>query len=374
MKISLAHHWLVSHRGGEKVLQEFCRLTKSKTLYTLVETLGSSGDFSFKEIKTSFLQRVPFARTRYKSMLPLHPVAVRRMKVKDCDFLLSTDAAVMKGIQVPAGVPHVCYCHSPPRYLWEMQETYLEQSKGINWLNKLVFKAVTPYVRDFDKKAAKNVTQFIANSAFVAERIKRCYGRDATVIHAPVSLEDFSYSETKEDYYLVVSQLVPYKRIDLAVKAFNENGRSLIVIGEGSELKTLKEFAKSNVKFLGRQPFSVLKDHYSRAKAFVFPGIEDFGITPLEAMASGTPVIAYGEGGLLETVVQGETGEFFFDQTADSLNEAIEKFENSTTAKAQACRLRAEAFSPEVFRAKMKSFLRESYPGLFENFQFGDER
>jgi glycosyltransferase involved in cell wall biosynthesis len=366
---SLAHHWLVAERGGEKVLHSFSQLFPSADLYTLVATEDSSrfsGWLQGHHVTTSLLQKFPGAERRYKSLLPLFPWAIARLKVKEgTKLLLSSDAAVIKGLKLPEDTIHVCYCHSPPRYLWEMQDTYLQQSSGLGAFGRFVFKTITPYVRDFDRKAAKRVDHFIANSQFVAERIERCYGRKAAVIYPPVAFEDFIYNEDKEDFYLVVSELVPYKRIDLAVEAFNRNGKRLVIIGDGSERQSLQVKANSNIEFLGRAPFETLKDHYSKCRAFIFPGIEDFGITPLEAQASGSPVIAFGEGGALETVIDGKTGAFFHQHTADALITAIDDFEQMEIDPV-VCREQAVRFSEPRFRQEMKEYLIKVAPNALE--------
>ena len=371
--LALAHHWLISERGGEKVLQSFSRLFPLATICTLVSSRDTAlfGEWiSGHSVKTSLLQKIPAASQHYKKLLPFFPLAITQLRASDdTQLLLSSDASIIKGLRLPEEAIHVCYCHSPPRYLWEMQDTYLKQSSQLGWLGKMVFKAITPYVREFDRRAAQRVDHFIANSNFVMKRIKRCYGKDSTVIYPPVATDDFIYSSEKDDFYLVVSELVPYKRIDIAVEAFNQNGKRLLIIGSGSELEYLKSIARPNIEFLGRAPFDTLKQAYSKCRAFIFPGIEDFGITPLEAQASGTPVIAYGEGGALETVIESETGLFFDAQTADSLVEAVDRFEGMQFDPL-ACRRQAERFSEPRFRQEIKDFLVKVAPDVLEGYEW----
>lgn len=369
--ISLLHHWLVGLRGGEKVLEQFCTLFPNAHIHTLVKTedLKKLGDIiPVHDIRCTFLDLLPFSETIYQNLLPLFPVAIGNHNVKS-DFVLSSDASLIKGMKLDRNTPHVCYCHSPPRYLWDMQEEYLA---NMNPLKAKVFLLLTPYLRKFDLKGAENVDHFIANSRYVKERIQRIYNRESTVIHPPVALEDFDFTKESEDFYLMVSALVPYKRVDLAVKAFNKLGKKLVIIGEGSEYDKLKTLADDNIEMLGSQSFDVLKDHYARCKAFIFPGVEDFGITPLEAQASGKPVIAMKKGGALETVLDNETGIFFEKQTPEALIEAVEKFEKIITSfDSRRIRRHAEKFSPDRFRSEIKAFLIEKYPSYFSNFEWG---
>jgi glycosyltransferase involved in cell wall biosynthesis len=360
-KVALAHHWLVGMRGGERVLEQICQVLPGAPLYTLVANPAKlSKSLQGRAIYTSPLQRFPGGARQYKKLLPLFPWATSSLAVKEpVDLLLSSDASVIKGLSFPSGTPHVCYCHSPPRYLWDRQEDYTTSSEVMGPVGRYLFKRVVPYVREFDRKAAGRVTHFIANSCFVRDRILACYGRSSEVIYPPVELDQFQPTgEEPDDFYLVVSQLVPYKRIDVAVEAFNRLGRKLVVIGEGSERTRLEKMAGPSITFLGSQPLSVLRDHYRRCRAFIFPGVEDFGITPLEAQASGRPVVAYRAGGARETVREGTTGVFFDQQTPESLEQAMIDFEaRREDFDPAACRANAEGFGTDRFRDNLGRFL-----------------
>jgi glycosyltransferase involved in cell wall biosynthesis len=364
-RVALAHHWLVSMRGGEKVLEQISQLFPDAPIYTLVALAERlSPQLQQHPIRTSWLQTFGGVRT-YKKLLPFFPSAIRSLRVEPpVDLVLSSDASVIKGLTVPDGTPHICYCHSPPRYLWDLQDDYLKSAEIGGALGRAVFSRVTPGLREFDRRAASRVTHFVASSLFVQERIRAYYGRESSVIYPPVAIDDFMPAEgAPEDFYLIVSQLAPYKRIDVAVEAFNRLGRRLIVIGEGSEHAHLASSAKANITFLGPQPFSVLQDHFRRCRALIFPGVEDFGITPLEAQACGRPVLAFGLGGVLETVLEGITGTFFFEQTPDSLIDGIARLEaNMDRFDVAAARRQAERFSPARFRRELISLLRQVVP------------
>ena len=358
-RAALAHHWLVGMRGGEKVLEQICQVLPGAPIYTLVaDPAKLSSLLQGHPIHPSWLQRLPGGAQNYKKLLPLFPAAISSLKVEPpVDFVVSSDASVIKGLSVPPGVPHICYCHSPPRYLWDLQKDYAESAETGGALGRAVFKRVVPYVREFDRQAAARVTHFIANSEFVRQRIRDSYGRESEVIHPPVALNEFTVAgEKPDDFHLVVSQLVPYKRVDIAVEAFNRLGRKLIVIGEGSERARLEKMAGPTITFLGSQQQPVLSDHYRRCRALIFPGVEDFGITPLEAQASGRPVVAFRMGGALETVRDGISGLFFDVQTAESLVDAVQRLDGIEIDPNE-CRRNVERFSPEKFREQFTAFL-----------------
>jgi glycosyltransferase involved in cell wall biosynthesis len=376
VEVALAHHWLVQMRGGEKVLEQFCMLFPSAPVYTLFakkEKLSSL--LQRQSFRVSPLMQLPKAEHHYKKMLPLFPSVLAQLHLEGHpQLLLTSDAAVMKGMKYDPSIPHVCYCHSPPRYLWDMQEEYMNHTSGLNGAGRLAFKTTAPYLRHFDYEAAQRVDYFIANSQFVANRIQLFYQKPSVIIHPPVALGEFQHDQERDDFYLIVSELVPYKRIDLAVEAFNRLGKKLVIIGTGSEFDSLKAGANSNIAFLGRQPSFVLKYHYERCRAFIMPGIEDFGITPLEAQAAGGPVIAYGRGGVRETVIDGKTGRFFEDQTPKSLADTIIRFEEEHHLYLpMVARRQAEKFSPARFRGEVKSFLRRTFPHLFADYAWPDE-
>ncbi|MDY0384159.1 glycosyltransferase, partial [Trichlorobacter sp.] len=297
----------------------------------------------------------PKAAKKYQSYLPLMPIALEQLDLRGYDLVISSESGPAKGVIVSPGTPHICYCHTPMRYAWDMYHDYLENAGRIT---RLLMPPLIHYLRLWDLASAARVDHFVANSAFVAKRIEKHYRRNAVVINPPVSAVDFSISEQTEDFYLMVGQLVRYKRTDLAVEAFNLSGKRLIIIGDGEQYEDLKRMAAPNVTVMGRQPFSVIREHYSKCKALIFPGVEDFGIVPLEAMASGRPVIAYRKGGALETVVEGVTGLFFDQQTPEALNDAVAAFESMHEIfDAHAIRNHALSFDKEAFKRKFMDYV-----------------
>lgn len=362
MKIALIQDWLVGYAGGEKVLEQILALYPDADLFTVVDFLppGKRDFILNKETRTTFIQRLPFARTKYRAYLPLMPLAIEQLDLSAYDLVISSSHAVAKGVLTGPDQVHVSYVHSPIRYAWDLQHQYLAESGLQRGIKSWLARKILHYLRLWDVRTANGVDHFIANSHFIARRIQKVYRRDAEVICPPVDVARFQLREDKEDFYLTASRMVPYKRIPLIVEAFSRMpDKRLVVIGEGPDFERARALATPNVSLLGYQSAEVLIDHMQRAKAFVFAAEEDFGITPVEAQACGTPVIAYGRGGSLETV-RGEgdapTGLFFHEQTVPAIVAAVEAFEQRPQAiSARACREHAERFSPESFRAAMKA-------------------
>jgi glycosyltransferase involved in cell wall biosynthesis len=358
MKVAIVHYWLVNLRGGEKVLEALCELYPQADIYTHVYNPAVFKDsiISQHSIKQSFISKLPFAKKMYQNYLPLMPLALEQFDLSDYDLVISSESGPAKGVIPAPGQPHICYCHSPMRYAWDM---YHEYRNRCGWLKRFLMVPFLHYIRRWDQLSSMSVSHFIANSSFVAGRIKSFYNRDSEVIHPPVDFDVFSLSGAPaKDYYLLLGQLVPYKKADLAVQAFNLSGRKLKIVGEGEQFELLKKIAGDNIELLGRQPFDEIKVLLANCKALIFPGIEDFGIVPLEAMASGRPVIAYKKGGALETVKEGVSGVFFEEQNESSLNAAIEKFEQAPDVfKPESIRRYVEIFSKENFKNKISSFV-----------------
>jgi glycosyltransferase involved in cell wall biosynthesis len=362
MKVALVHDWLTGMRGGERCLEVFCELFPDADLYTLLHVPGSVAPLiEQRRVVTSFIQRLPGSARGYRRYLPLFPLAVSRFDLRGYDLVLSSSHAVAKSVPVPPGALHVCYCFTPMRYVWDLYDDYFGRSAGV--VTRAVMPPVAAALRRWDRRTAAGVRHFVAISRFVADRIRRAYGRSADVIYPPVDVARFRIEDSPGDYYLVVSALTPYKRIDLAVEAANRLGRRLIVVGTGPEERRLRALAGSNVEFLGWRGDAEVADLYARCRALLFPAIEDFGITPLEAMASGRPVIALKKGGALETVVPpGEadppTGLFFERQMVDDVSGAMREFERDPSRfEAKTLRRRAEAFDRPVFKERIRAYL-----------------
>ncbi|MGE4547023.1 MAG: glycosyltransferase family 4 protein [Desulfurella sp.] len=362
MKIALVHDWLPILGGAEKVLESIYELYPSP-IYTLIKNSKALKGSVFENatIYTSLIQKLPFANTKYRSYLPFFPLAVEQFDLSDYDLIISSSYAVAKGVLVRPNQTHICYCHSPIRYAWDMYFEYLKDAKLEKGFKGLIAKVVLHYIRMWDYASAQRVDYFIANSINVANRIKKFYGRDAYVIYPPVDVDNFELWEQKEDFYLTASRLVPYKKIDLIVEAFsNMPNKKLIVCGDGPQMNLIKKKAAKNIEIIGYAPFDKLKLYMQKAKAFVFAAREDFGIVPVESMSCGTPVIAYKAGGSMETVVENVTGIFFEEQSIKNIVEAIELFEKKQdTFDPKVIRNHALQFSKQRFREQFKSFIEE---------------
>ena len=348
MKVAIIHFWLIAMRGGERVLENICDLYPEADIFThVVDRNALSNKLRARNIKTTFIQNLPFARRSPQKYLPLMPRALEQLDLQDYDLVISSEAGPAKGVITRPDAAHVCYCHSPMRYIWDQYHIY-KSSAGP--LTRLAMPRIAHRLRQWDLSSASRVDTFVANSAFVAQRIKKYYRREAVVIYPPVQLDQFVRRREVDNAFLWVGQLVPYKRCDIAIGAFNKLGLPLIILGDGPEKKRLQRMAKSNIRFVDKLSFSQLCEAYSRAKAVVFTAVEDFGIVPVEAMASGRPVIAYGRGGVSESVTENVTGIFYNESTTESLIEAVERFENWLPEfDPQAAVARASCFAPERF-------------------------
>jgi len=363
MRVALVHDWLNGMRGGEKVLEQLGALYPGSPIHTLLyEPDRISAAIKTHAIRTSFIQSLPFARAHYRWYLPLFPAAIEHFDFTGTDLVVSSSHCVALGALAPAGAVHVCYCHTPMRYAWEHFHVYFPPERYNRVTRGLIAAAMTR-LRTWDVAAAQRVGVFVANSACVARRIATHYRRAATVVHPPVDTDFYTPASggtrsrpggRREDFDLIVSALVPYKRLDLAVEAYNRLKRPLVVIGEGPERRRLTALAGPTVRFLGWQTDEAIRDHYRAARAFIFPGEEDFGITPVEATACGTPVLAYAAGGALETVREGLNGALFPEQTVESLVRAIGALHPASFDPA-AMRAHALEFSQAKFRERFQA-------------------
>ncbi|TFL18394.1 glycosyltransferase [Jannaschia formosa] len=357
-RVALIHYWLTGMRGGEKVLESLCRMYPQADIFThVVDHPAISDTLRAHPIRQTWISRLPAAKRRYQAYLPLMPRALEALDLTGYDLVISSEAGPAKGVIAPPDAYHLCYCHSPMRYIWDQYHTYRDDTGPVQRAAMSVF---AHRLRQWDVTSAARVDAFAANSNHVAARIGKYWRRDATVVHPPVAVEDFAPSPETGDFYLWAGELSSYKRPDMAVEAFNRLGLPLVVIGgPDPTVERLKARARSNVTFLGRTPFATLKDHLARCRAVIFPGEEDFGIVPVEAMASGRPVIAYGRGGALDTVVDGETGLLFPEQSVDAMVAAIERFEAERLWDVDPARLvaHAQGFSEDAFRRGIRAML-----------------
>jgi glycosyltransferase involved in cell wall biosynthesis len=369
VKVALVHEWLTVIGGSEKVFKEITLLFPGADIYTLVAKKETIATLCLDQhhITTSFIQKLPFAKTKYRFYLPLFAFAIEQFDLSEYDLIISSSHAVAKGVLVNSNQIHVCYCHSPIRYAWDMHYQYLKGAGLNKGLKGILVKYLLHRIRQWDIISSNRVDFFVANSEYISKRIKKIYNRESTVIYPNVAVEDFVPVKQKEDFYVTCSRFVPYKKINVIVEAFSYMpDKKLIIIGDGPDFKKIKKMATSNVVLMGYQPFDVLKHYLSKAKAFVFAAEEDFGIISVEAQASGTPVIAFGKGGSTETVINNKTGVFFYKQTAISIIEAIiyfeqniQKFDHNEIAE------HASLFSTLRFRHEFKLYLE----GVIKNRQ-----
>jgi glycosyltransferase involved in cell wall biosynthesis len=361
MRVAIVHYWLLNSRGGEAVLEALCRLLPDADLFTLFyDPKSVSPLLRQRRITASFLN--PFQR-HYRALLPLMPIALESFDLRGYDLVISSESGPAKGVLVPSGVRHVCYCHTPMRYLWDLYPAYLHEWTRSRW-KRAVMAPLANYLRLWDYASAARVDEFVANSENVRQRIWRCYRRESQVIYPPVPVETFFWKEP-EDYYLIVSELVPYKRVDLAVRLFSRTGRRLKIVGQGPESGALKKLAESNVEFCGRVSGPELRDLYSRCRAFILPGEEDFGITPVEALASGKAVIALGRGGVLESAPPEDRlgGVFYREPEEEQLADAIARFEKvESRILPRDLQASVTRFSEAEFAAKISAALGLSNP------------
>ncbi|GMX60385.1 hypothetical protein Elgi_05650 [Paenibacillus elgii] len=369
MKVAIIHEWLTNYAGSERVLEQIISLYSEADLFCVVDFLPSNQRDFIKNKKTnvSFIQKLPFAKKKFRNYLPLMPIAVEQFDLSGYDVVISSSHAVAKGIITGPDTLHVSYVHSPMRYAWDLQHQYLRETGLDKGIRSAITRMMLHKLRLWDFKSSAGVDSFLANSHFIARRIKKVYRRESTVIHPPVDVENFEMELTKEDYYFTASRMVPYKKIDLIVEAFaNMPNKKLVVIGDGPEYQKIKNKSKSNITLLGYQESDILKRYMQRAKAFVFAAEEDFGIIPVEAQACGTPVIAFGKGGALETVKgldsSSPTGVFFEEQSIASIINAITIFESNYEMFLPInCRQNALEFSIESFKRKFKEFIDHEY-------------
>ena len=364
LKTAIVHEWLVNYAGSEKCVESFINICPDATVYSLVDFLNEEQReiiLKGKFAQTSFIQKLPGANTRHRYYLPLFPKAIESFDLSDYDIIISSSHAVAKGVKTNKKQLHISYCYSPMRYAWDNADEYLKGFKGS------VAKLFIKYLRRWDLKSSKNPDYIVAISEHIRKKIKRIYNRDADVIYPPVDTDKFQLETNKSDYYLAASRLVPYKKIDLIIDAFAKMlDKKLVVIGSGPEKEKIIAKATPNIDVIGYQDFESLKSYMQKAKAFVFAAEEDFGIVVVEAMACGTPVIAFGIGGAAETVVDGVTGILFPEQTVDSIVEAVKRFDViSHSMNYKEIRLHSERFSRQTFERNIKDYVNEK----LKNFQ-----
>ncbi len=363
-RIAFVHDWLTVYSGAERVLEQMFDCFPDSDLFSLIDFVPEKdrGFLRGKKPVVSFLQKLPFMKRHYRQALPLMPLAIEQHDLSSYDIIISSSHAVAKGVLVGPDQLHICMCYSPIRYAWDLQHQYLRESNLVSGLRSAMARVLLHFMRIWDARTANGVDHFIAISGFISRRIKRVYGRSSTVIYPPVDVSAFTMGPTnREEFYLTASRMVPYKKMDLIAAAFSKMpNRKLVIIGDGPQMESVRASSGPNVQVLGYQSHEVLRDHLQRARAFVFAAEEDFGIAPLEAQACGTPVIAFGKGGALETILDGKTGLLFDQQSVESIVHAVEKFEQNSFS-ADACRANALRFAPDRFRREFKTFVESKW-------------
>lgn len=366
-KIAIVVDWLVTYAGAERVVEQILELYPHADLFSLVDFLEEK-DRHFikgKHAKTSFIQSLPFAKKKYRSYLPLMPLAIEQFDLTEYDIIISSSHCVAKGVITSPDQLHVCYIHTPIRYAWDLKYQYLKEMGWNKGLKALIANYFLHKIRIWDFVTASSVDSFVANSKFISKRVLKFYRRASEVIYPPVSVEDFDLYTEKEDFYVTASRMVPYKKHSLIIEAFSQMpDKKLIVIGDGPDFRKNQTLANGygNITLLGHAPFHILKHHMQRAKAFVFVAKEDFGIVPVEAQSCGTPVIAFGEGGAKETVKDSVTGVLFYEQSVESLIEAVHRFESiQGEIRPENCRENATNFSAKKFRQQFSEFMKEKW-------------
>lgn len=371
MKVAIVHDWLYTYAGAEKVLEQIILCFPQADLFSLIDFIPDSKRHFLRDkpVTTSFIQKLPFAKTKHRQYLPLMPLAIEQFDLSGYDLVISSSHAVAKGVLTGPYQLHICYCHSPIRYAWDMQHQYLIET-GINrGLRSWLARYFLHKIRLWDYRTANGVDEFIANSRFIAKRIYKVYRRESAIIYPGIDLTKFPYLVNKKDYFLAVSRLVPYKKMSLITEAFKQMpDKKLIIIGDGPERKKIEAIVNTapNINYLGYQDDHNLVNYLQKAQALIFAAEEDFGIIPIEAQACGTPVIAFGRGGSLETVRgldQSEpTGVFFYEQTTAAIIQAVEQFiTSSSLIRSENCLKNAQLFGNEIFRQKLSSFIMEKY-------------
>lgn len=349
-RIALVHYWLVAMRGGERVLERLLELFPEADVFTHVYDPAKVSDkIRAAHVRETFVGRLPGARKHYQKYLPLMPMALEELDLREYDLVISSESGPAKGIITRPDALHLCYCHSPMRYLWDHYQDYKQSAGGIS---RMIMPTMFHRLRQWDVNSARRVDGIVANSSFIARRIRKVWGRDAQVVHPPVAVDEFAPVPEVSDRYLWLSQMTPYKRADIALEAFNRTGVPALMVGDGEMFKYVSAHAGPNVEVRRRLSFAELKQAYATCKALVFTPEEDFGIVPVEANASGRPVIAFGQGGVTDSIIDGKTGLFFHEQTADALCDALLRFDAWLPRfRPQDAVDNAARFAPDVFKA-----------------------